>query len=122
MADKRPDVLSGITKLSKTGCGNMYIVLNHDDKGKLREVFCQNGKSGTCARHWTEVVGRLLSILVKSDADVRRLVKTLSGISCQFSSEDAPSCADAIAAGLETFLKTKYKQEVEVDEGITHSI
>ena len=85
----------------------MYITVNSDKNGKMAEVFATLGKSGTCVRHWTELVGRIISLLIKSDTDIKRLSKTLKGIQCQNSSDVKKSCADAFALALDSFLEIK---------------
>jgi ribonucleoside-diphosphate reductase alpha chain len=113
MRKKGEDVLEGITTGVETGCGNVYIVTNAGADGKLAEVFASLGKSGGCARHWTEVIGRTISTLIRSDSDVKRLIKSLKGIKCQ----EEHSCADALASALDKFLAKKGDMDVTKTEG-----
>jgi ribonucleoside-diphosphate reductase alpha chain len=92
----RPAFLNGVTIRSETACGALYVTVNLEN-GKIREVFCNLGKAGTCAKAMTELVGRLLSISLKRDADVKKIVQTIKGIQCHSSNEHRLSCANAIA-------------------------
>lgn len=102
--------MNGYTTEVKTGCGSIYITTNFGDDSKLAEVFSSLGKSGGCARHWTELVGRTISTLIRSDSDVRKLIKSIKGIKCHESSTETKSCADALAYALTKFLEIKEEE------------
>jgi ribonucleoside-diphosphate reductase alpha chain len=108
----RPDVLSGFTQKIKTACGNLYITVNSSE-GKIIEVFANLGKAGTCSKHNTEIIGRLLTVALRKDADIKKVIKMIKGIGCINSNEDSLSCANAIAMGLETYLTIKENENVK---------
>jgi len=45
----RPEVILGTTTKVTTGCGNLYVTINHGQDGEFFEVFTQMGKAGGCA-------------------------------------------------------------------------
>lgn len=99
----RPDITYGRTARMRTGCGNLYITINEDDKG-LSEVFIRMGKSGGCLSSYTESIGRLVSLALRSGIDIGSIAKQLKGIRCPTVSYSGNglilSCADAIRQAL----------------------
>lgn len=110
---KRPDVIKGSTRLIKTGCGNIYVTINEDEKGHLFELFTSMGKAGGCAASQAEAIGRLVSLAFRSNIDPAEVVKQLKGISCHqptwSNGGKILSCSDAIAKAIE-----KYNQKAEM--------
>lgn len=104
---KRPDVIKGTTRLMKTGCGNLYVTINEDEKGNLFELFTQMGKAGGCAASQAEAIGRLVSLALRSGIEPVELEKQLKGISCHSPAWAAggkiSSCSDAISKALERY-------------------
>ena len=101
----RPVVINGTTTKVATGCGNLYITINIDDKGLPFEVFIQMGKAGGCAASQLEAIGRLVSLALRSGVENNKIVEQLRGIRCPSPSWEKSgrifSCADAIARVLE---------------------
>ena len=101
----RPSVITGTTTKVTTGCGNLYITINVDDKGMPFEVFIQMGKAGGCAASQLEAVGRLVSLSLRSGVENKKIVDQLRGIRCPSPSWEKGgrifSCADAISRVLE---------------------
>jgi len=102
----RPKVTVGTTTKITTGCGNLYITINEDDIGLPFEVFMQMGKAGGCAASQLEAIGRLVSLALRSDMDIKTVISQLRGIRCPTPSWEKGSgrifsCADAIAQVLE---------------------
>jgi ribonucleoside-diphosphate reductase alpha chain len=103
----RPTVTSGRTYKMVTGCGNLYVTINQDDKG-LCEVFTHIGKAGGCAAAQSEAVSRMVSLALRSGVDVDSVIKQLGGIRCASPriSQDGTimSCPDAIGKALSKHL------------------
>ncbi len=103
----RPEVIKGATRLMKTGCGNLYVTINEDEKGHLFELFTSMGKAGGCAASQSEAIGRLVSLAFRSDIEPDEIIKQLKGISCHepawHSGGRILSCSDAIAKSLEKY-------------------
>lgn len=110
---KRPDVMRGSTRLIRTGCGNIYVTINEDEKGQLFELFTSMGKAGGCAASQAEAIGRLVSLAFRSNIDPDEVIKQLKGISCHqptwSNGGKILSCSDAIAKAIE-----KYNQNNEM--------
>lgn len=106
---KRPEALQGITRLMKTGCGNLYVTINKDKEGKPFEVFTNIGKAGGCAASQAEAIGRLISLALRSGIEPQEIVKQLKGISCHApvwsGNGKITSCSDAIAKAIEAELR-----------------
>jgi len=118
---KRPEVISGATRLMKTGCGNLYVTINEDGNGYPFELFTSMGKAGGCAASQSEAIGRLVSLAFRSNIMPEEIVKQLKGISCHepawHSGGRILSCSDAIAKALE-----KYHMEGDRGNGNEHKV
>ncbi len=103
----RPGMTQGMTIKMKTGCGNLYVTINEDEKG-LCEVFTQMGKAGGCAASQSESVSRMVSLALRSGIEVDSILKQLSGIRCPSplwqNGEMILSCSDAIAKALRQYV------------------
>jgi ribonucleoside-diphosphate reductase alpha chain len=104
----RPVVTHGSTEKVILGCGRtLYVTVNTDEVG-LCEVFLQMGKAGGCTAAYSDALGRLVSLALRSGIETPAIVKQLKGLRCPSPSwhNGGPtlSCPDAIAKALERFL------------------
>ena len=105
----RPKVVSGRTYRMKTEMGHLYVTINTDDKGMV-EVFANIGKSGSSATAYTEAIGRLISLALRSGIKPTTLVDELSLIRglrpvLQEDGSVVFSVPDAIAKAMEEYLR-----------------
>jgi ribonucleoside-diphosphate reductase alpha chain len=102
----RPVMTRGLTIKIKTGCGNLYVTINEDEKGPC-EIFTQMGKAGGCAASQSESVSRMVSLALRSGIEMDSVLKQLSGIRCPSplwqNGEMVLSCSDAIAKALRQY-------------------
>lgn len=111
----RPKVVCGTTTKIQTGCGNLYVTINEDERGRPFEVFTQMGKAGGCAASQLEAVGRLVSLALRSGIDIKSIIDQLEGIRCPSPSWEKGgrifSCADGLAKVIERILLKKNKPQ-----------
>jgi len=86
----RPDSLPSQTTRIKTGFGKLYITISYKD-GKPFEIFCTIGKSGRELNGLVEAIGRLCSLWLRSDGDIKELSKQLKGIGGESPTPDKDS-------------------------------
>jgi ribonucleoside-diphosphate reductase alpha chain len=103
MPRERPQVVYGSTRKMKTGCGNLYVTINEDDKG-IFEVFTAIGKAGGCAASQSEAIGRLISLSLRAGVDPDAIIRPFPAWK---DGETILSCADAIARALKSYLAEK---------------
>jgi ribonucleoside-diphosphate reductase alpha chain len=119
----RPNVLIGKTIEMMTGCGKLYVTINQDEQGKPFEIFTSMGKAGGCAQSQCEAIGRLISLVLRSNGEPEIIVNQLKGISCHmkygFGTNQILSCADAVAKAIEKSLNTPIEIKVIKEEEIS---
>ena len=95
----RPDIIEGFTVKVPTGCGSLYVTVNHDERG-LVELFAAMGKGGGCSGALNEAIGRLVSLALRSGVPAKEIARQLRGIRCPCprwkDGDQILSCADAI--------------------------
>ncbi|MCM8791060.1 MAG: vitamin B12-dependent ribonucleotide reductase [Candidatus Omnitrophica bacterium] len=116
----RPNVTVGTTTKIATGCGNLYVTINVDEKGLPFEVFMSMGKAGGCAMSQLEAIGRLVSLALRSGIEATSIIEQIRGIRCPSPSWEKGgrifSCSDAIARVLERRLQGSSKSKEMVSE------
>lgn len=98
---KRDKILHGRTIRRITGCGKLYVTVNQDEEGKVRELFAKLGKSGSCTACNMEAVTRMITLVFRLDGAVEDVTKHLKGITCPNKNDECKSCPDAIGQALE---------------------
>ncbi|MFB6075865.1 MAG: ribonucleoside-diphosphate reductase, adenosylcobalamin-dependent, partial [Candidatus Aenigmatarchaeota archaeon] len=105
---KRPNIIQGSTQKIETGQGSMFVTINEDSEG-LFEVFASIGKSGGFTSSFTEAVGRLVSLALRSGIDPWQVIDELKGIRSPKMAWDKGakihSIPDGIAKAMERYLK-----------------
>jgi len=126
---QRTETTYGFTKKVPTGCGNLYVTVNLDDKG-ICEVFTHTGKGGGCHSQ-SESTARLVTLALRSNISYDNIVLQLKGIRCPAAIRNPKSkclsCPDAIATVLleshnvfnDTINPTLLSKSISVD--IDHS-
>jgi len=101
--DETP-VLTGRSWQEKTACGNLYVIVNRDETGRVVEVFVSMGKGGGCRSSETEGLGRIISLALAHGTPLAAVVKQLDGIGCgkmrHYEGQVILSCADGVAKAL----------------------
>jgi len=92
---ERPDIIYGSTQRLKTGCGYIYVTVNNINN-KPFEVFIKLGKAGGCSASYTEALGKIISVALRSGATLGDLSHKLRGVGCNVPIGDVKSCSDAI--------------------------
>jgi len=80
MDQPRPKRLNGHTSVIKTGRGKLYITVNDLD-GAPFEVFLKIGKSGREDLAYSEALGRIISLALRSGVPITKIIKHLRDIS-----------------------------------------
>jgi len=106
----RPRETQGFTRCVNTGCGHLYVTVNHDVVG-MCEIFSSLGLSGGCGMAQLEAITRLVSLALRSRVSPAAVAKSLSGIRCpnQGWDEGIPvlSCPDALSKAMESDIEEK---------------
>ena len=110
-----PEVIPSIRLRQATPFGNMHLHISVDpETGLEREVFAQLGKGGDLANSDLEAICRLVSLILRSDGDIRTVIDQLEGIGSSLSvpSKDGriKSLADGLAQALAKYLAAKQRE------------
>lgn len=111
----RPPITFGYTERIQTGCGHMYLTLNHDEEGVPCETFayCSNGG----CQGLTEGVSRLISLALRAGVPVEYIVDRLTDVKCPVAVKRQAeiknkSCPDAMGKALEVFAEYCEQEQV----------
>ena len=109
----RKEFVVGRTYEVKTEQGDLYVTINSDEKG-IVEVFLTIGKSGSFTAGYTEALGRLISMSLRSGIKAQSIVKQLQGIRTSSPTLNKGmivySVPDAIAKIIKKFLEEQASQ------------
>ena len=99
---ERSPLTQGFTEKYVTGCGNLYVTVNFDDKG-ICEIFTNTGKAGGCPSQ-SEASARLATLALRSNVNYESIISQLVGIRCPAAirnkNSQCLSCPDAISKSL----------------------
>ncbi|RKY84021.1 ribonucleotide-diphosphate reductase subunit alpha [candidate division KSB1 bacterium] len=116
---ERQKITRGITEKIKTSDGTLYLTINWDDEG-LCEVFTNIGKHGSDVAAWSEAVGRLISLCLRSGVSPKHLVNQLIGITSHPIWQNGIqilSVPDAIGKALARYIKNDDDLSFTIEEG-----
>jgi len=109
----RDEFTIGRTYEVKTEQGDLYVTVNSDDKGII-EVFLTLGKSGSFTAGYTEALGRLISMSLRSGIKPGAIIKQLQGIRTSSPTLNKGmivySVPDAVAKILKKYLEEQENQ------------
>jgi len=121
---KRPRIMVGETVKFRLPQGSLYVTVNKDEGGQIKEVFINIGKSGGDEKADAEAIGRLISIYLQNGGNIDNVIEQLEGIKGSETFWDQGialhSIPDAIAKALMIIYKGQYKEDIKVSEKSTH--
>lgn len=109
---KRGKITFGATEKTITSDGTLYVTINQDEHG-LCEVFTNIGKHGSDVAAWSEAVGRLISLCLRSGISLKSIIRQLRGITSRPIWQDGEqilSVPDAIGRALSRYLTVTDEQ------------
>lgn len=109
----RPVSARGMTHRLDTGCGKIYLTVNHSDSGEILETFITTGSDGGC-QVYTEATSRMISLAIRGGIPAEEIIGQLTSTHACPSYMMAKgkgkklspgkSCASAIAKKLEEII------------------
>ena len=118
--EERPNVVQGTTQEIETAYGDLFVTINDAEHNGPFEVFARVGKSGGYTQSFTEALGRVSSLALRSGADAEELINQLDDIrSPQISWDNGQqihSIPDAIAEAMKRHLKGSGGSQQTVDQ------
>lgn len=113
---KRPFDYPGHVLNYKTACGSLFLSISTDEDGNPAEVFIVRGNSGGCAQAFSEALGKMVSVALRSGFDPAEIIKLFTQIRCDGGSwhegKRITSCPGAIALALQYVLDTRHPDVV----------
>ena len=95
----------GATPRTRTGCGKLYLTINHSDPDEPNdpdETFFVIGRAGSCPGAWSQGTGKLISLALRRGVPLTEIAHALRGIKCDhpnfYRGQQYASCLDAAAA------------------------
>jgi hypothetical protein len=113
---QRPFDYTGHVLSYRTACGSLFLTISIDTAGSPTEVFIVRGNSGGCAQAFSEALGKMVSVALRSGFDPAEVVKLFTQIRCDGGSwhegKRITSCPGAIALALQYVLDTRHPDVV----------
>ncbi len=97
---QRPHKLEGSTVEMESGCGNLFLTINHTEDKRIVEVLLVANPPGGCGAAFLNTVGITLSFYLQEGGDVKRYIRKLMGTRCPRARPSAKSCPEAIIQAL----------------------
>ena len=114
----RPDKLRSTSIRKETPLGTMFVHISEDDRGQPFDVFINLGKAGGSAMAYSEAVGRLVSLALRSGIPLNQVTRQLRGISSDRAVGLGPnkvlSVPDAIGIALEEWFRDSQGVQQEI--------
>jgi len=77
---KRPKIAKGTTQEIETAYGDLFVTINNSENNGPFEVFANLGKSGGYTQSFTQALGRMTSLALRSGAKGEDVIKQLDDI------------------------------------------
>jgi ribonucleoside-diphosphate reductase alpha chain len=117
---ERPKVAQGTTQEIETAYGDLFVTINNSENNGPFEVFANLGKSGGYTQSFTQALGRMTSLALRSGASGEDVIKQLDDIrSPQIAWDQGTqihSVPDAIAEAMKRHMKVQDGEQQTVDQ------
>ena len=117
---ERPKVAQGTTQEIETAYGDLFVTINNSENNGPFEVFANLGKSGGYTQSFTQALGRMTSLALRSGASGDDVIKQLDDIrSPQIAWDQGTqihSVPDAIAEAMKRHLENHSSSQQTVDQ------
>ncbi|WEL23484.1 adenosylcobalamin-dependent ribonucleoside-diphosphate reductase [Candidatus Nanohalovita haloferacivicina] len=117
---ERPKVAQGTTQEIETAYGDLFVTINNSENNGPFEVFANLGKSGGYTQSFTQALGRMTSLALRSGASGNDVIKQLDDIrSPQIAWDQGTqihSVPDAIAEAMKRHLENHKGSQQTVDQ------
>jgi ribonucleoside-diphosphate reductase alpha chain len=117
---ERPKVAQGTTQEIETAYGDLFVTINNSENNGPFEVFANLGKSGGYTQSFTQALGRMTSLALRSGAEGEDVIKQLDDIrSPQIAWDQGTqihSVPDAIAEAMKRHMQVQDGEQQTVDQ------
>ncbi|QGA80397.1 adenosylcobalamin-dependent ribonucleoside-diphosphate reductase [Candidatus Nanohalobium constans] len=117
---ERPKVAQGTTQEIETAYGDLFVTINNSENNGPFEVFANLGKSGGYTQSFTQALGRMTSLALRSGAEGEDVIKQLDDIrSPQIAWDQGTqihSVPDAIAEAMKRHMQVQSGNQQTVDQ------
>jgi ribonucleoside-diphosphate reductase alpha chain len=117
---ERPKVAQGTTQEIETAYGDLFVTINNSENNGPFEVFANLGKSGGYTQSFTQALGRITSLALRSGATGEDVIKQLDDIrSPQIAWDQGTqihSVPDAIAEAMKRHMQVQDGEQQTVDQ------